>query len=54
MEKGDVAFLNQLVQALENAELKLEEAYKKQDYENFDASKKLILKVQSKIAEVSK
>ncbi|GAI32338.1 unnamed protein product, partial [marine sediment metagenome] len=31
-----------------------ERAYKKKDYENFDASKKLILQLQKKISEIIK
>jgi len=50
----DISFLNQLVDTLEEARLKLEEAYKKRDYENFDKSKKFIIQLQKKISEVIK
>lgn len=54
MKKGDIPFLNQLVKALEEGELKLEEFYNKKDYENFIKVKKFILQVQEKISEVVK
>ena len=47
----DISFLSQLVKALEEAELNLEEYYEKKDYENFEISKKFILQIQKKIAE---
>ncbi len=50
MEKGDIVFLNQLISSLENAEAKLEEAYKKKDYENFNQSKKIMMRVQEEIS----
>jgi len=53
--KGEnILELRQLGEALEEAGLKLEAAYKKQDYENFDASKKMILQIQKKISEIIK
>ncbi len=55
MKKGDdILELRQLGEVLEEAGLKLETAYKKKDYENFDASKKLILQIQKKISEIIK
>jgi len=52
MKKGEnILELRQLGEALEEAGLKLETAYKKKDYKNFDASKKLILQLQKKISE---
>ena len=54
MEKGDVEFLIQLVKSLENAELKMEEYYNKKDYENFNSSKKIIIRIQKKISEMTK
>lgn len=50
--KEDIMFLNQLVNALEEAELKLEEAYEEKNYEIFDNMKKLIMQIQSKISGV--
>ena len=52
MKKEDVAFLNQLIKALEEAESNLEEVYNKKDYESFNKSKKLILQIQKKISEI--
>ena len=54
MEKEDIEFLNQLVKSLEEAEPKLEEAYKNKDYETFNKLKKFILNIQKKIFEVVK
>jgi len=45
-------FLNQLITSLEEANLKLEEAYNNEDYENFNKAKKLILQMQQKIDEM--
>ncbi|MFC1710828.1 hypothetical protein ACFLZJ_01585 [Nanoarchaeota archaeon] len=49
MKKGDVAFLIQLVNALEQAEHSLEQAYESKDYDSFNKSKKLILQIQKRI-----
>ena len=46
---GDVEFLGQMAQSLEQAEKKLEEAYKKQDFEEFNRIKKFIVNVQQKL-----
>lgn len=46
-------FLNQLTASLEEASLKLEEAYNKEDYENFAKSKKLMLQIQKQINEMT-
>ena len=46
-----LSFLSQLITTLEGAELKLEEAYKKERPEQVKALKEFILKVQGKIAE---
>jgi len=48
----DVTFLNHLINALEESELKLEEAYDKKDYENFNRTKKMMLQIQKKISEI--
>ena len=47
----NMSFLSQLIKALEEAGLKLEEFYEKKDYKNFDKTKKLILQIQKKISE---
>ena len=52
IKKEDIMFLNQLVNTLEEAELKLEEAYEEKNYEIFDNMKKLIMQIQSKISGV--
>jgi len=52
MERGNIEFLNQLVQSLEKAELKLEDAYINQRSEEFNQLKKFILEIQKRISEV--
>ena len=54
MKKEDIPFLNQLVKSLEEAESKLEKAYEKKNYEEFNKSKKFMLKVQKQVSEVIK
>ena len=51
-KKEDVIFLNQLVRTLEEAELKLAEAYDEKNYESFNNMKKLIIQIQKKIQEL--
>ena len=51
MKKGDNVVLTQLLSSLEEAELKLEIAYKKNEYENFNKLKIMILNLQNKILE---
>lgn len=46
-----ISFLNQLVMSLEESELKLEQAYKKNKPEQLKAIKEFILKLQKKLAE---
>lgn len=48
----DVAFLNQAYGSLEEAEKKLEEAYRKNKPEQFKSVKEFILKIQRKMGEV--
>ncbi len=52
--RENIVFLDQLVKSLEEAELSLEEAYDKKDYEKFNKSKRFILEVQKKISEIIK
>ncbi len=52
--REEITFLRQLVDALEEAELKLEESYNKKDYESFNKLKKFILDVQRKISYMTK
>ena len=47
----EISFLNQLVIALEESEIKLEESYKKNKPEQFDIIRNFMLKLQSKISE---
>jgi len=49
-----IPFLNQLIMTLEGAELKLEQAYKKNNPEQVKAIKEFILKIQKKISEEMK
>jgi hypothetical protein len=48
---GNFPLLNQLVTGLEEAELKLEEDYGKENIEELNKAKELILKLQKRIAE---
>ncbi len=50
MEK-EASILIQLSKSLEEAEIKLETAYKEKDYDGFNKSKKLILEIQKNITE---
>lgn len=54
MKEENITFLNQLVQTLEEARLKLEEAYNKRDYEDFNKSKIMMKQIQKKISEIIK
>ena len=47
-------FLKQLVKSLQDAEIKLEEAYNKKDREKFNNTKSLMLKLQSQIQKKKK
>lgn len=44
-------FLNQLIISLEQAEIKMEQAYKRKKTEQFNAAKQFLLKLNKKIAE---
>ena len=50
----ELLFLSQLVKALEEAELKLEEFYNRDDHKNFNNTKNFMLTVLKKISEVVK
>jgi hypothetical protein len=50
-QTGSFPLLNQLITSLEDAELKLEEACKKDNYEEAATVKEFILKIQKQIAE---
>jgi len=51
IKKEDIPFLNQLVKSLEESELKLEKAYEKKNHEEFNKSKKFMMKIQKQISE---
>jgi hypothetical protein len=52
VKKEDVELLGQLAQSLQKAEIKLEEAYQKKNYDDFNKIKRFIMAVQAKISEV--
>ena len=54
MKKEDFLFLNQLIASLEEAEKNLEKAYEKRNYEKFNKSKKIMLRIQSEISSIVK
>lgn len=54
LPEEDVSFLEQLINTLQEVELKLEEAYKTKNYEKFNNAKKFILRIQEKISEIIK
>ena len=54
LRKKEISFLDQLINSLKKAELRLEKAYKKKNYDSFNEAKKLILEIQKKISNVLK
>lgn len=54
MNKEMIPFLNQLVKSLEEATIKLEQAYDKNDYEMAEKLKKFILEIQKRMSEILK
>jgi hypothetical protein len=52
MKKEESLFLNQLVNSLEEASEKLGKYYEKRDSENFNKSKKIMLKIQKEISDI--
>tara|TARA_B100001971_G_C17812353_1_gene344733 strand:- start:66 stop:245 length:180 start_codon:yes stop_codon:yes gene_type:complete len=54
LDKDDVLNLDHMIQSLKEAEVKLEEYHEKKDPMNFNKTKKLMLTIQKKIAEVVK
>jgi len=50
MKKEEVLFLSQLIASLDEAREQLERAYKKRDYEGFNKSKRIMLRVQKEIS----
>ena len=53
IKEGDEDVLAQIGKSLEEAGLKLEEAYNKKDYDNFNKAKRTLLQIQQKISEVT-
>lgn len=51
MKKEDILFLSQLIKSLEEAEGKLENSYDKRKYEEFNKTKKIMMKIQGEIAD---
>jgi len=51
MKRSDISFLMQLVESLEDSQKKLEEAYKSQDFEEFNKVKKFMLQIQMQISD---
>jgi hypothetical protein len=54
MQKEDISFLGQLVNSLEDAEIKLEKAYRERDAEDFNEIKSFMLEIQKQISEILK
>jgi len=54
MKKEELAFLNQMVDSIEKATIKLEESYEDKEFEKFNQAKKLILNIQRRISEILK
>jgi hypothetical protein len=52
LKREDLNLLRQLVSAMEEARMKLENYYQMNDVDNFNKAKKLILQIQKMIAEV--
>lgn len=49
-----MAFLSQLVKTLEEAEANMEKSYEKRNVENFNKSKKIMLRIQKEISDMIK
>ncbi len=54
INKEGISFLNQMIKSLEEAELKLEEAYERKDYEKLNQAKRFMIEIQGKISEALK
>ncbi len=54
MKKEEVVFLNQLIESLEDSEKKLEEAYNKNNFDDFNKIKKFMLDLQMQISKLLK
>jgi exonuclease VII small subunit len=49
MKRNDIGILTQIIDSLEEAELKLEEAYEKKDAGEFAKAKKFMIQMERKI-----
>ena len=54
MKKEDIPILNQLAESMEEAEAEFEDAYKRGNYDKFNESKKILMKIHQKISEIIK
>jgi hypothetical protein len=54
MKRGDMSFLRQLINSLEEAEAKLEQSYRNNDFAAFNRTKRTILQIHEKISEIIK
>ena len=54
MKRDEILFLNQLAKSLQESEVKLEETYKKREFENFNKTKKMMLRIQNEISNIIK
>jgi hypothetical protein len=52
LKSEDLSFLNQIVVSIEQAEIKLEQAYRKKRVDQFNAIKQFIIKLNKKVLEV--
>ncbi len=53
MKSGEIDFLEQLIRSLEDSIIEMEKSFKKKEAEKFNAAKKLALKINLKISEVT-
>jgi len=54
METEEISFLRQLIRSLEDSIMNLEKSYEKKDFDNFNKSKKMMLKIQKEISDMIK
>lgn len=52
MKQEEIAFLSQLVRALEDGGKDLEKSYLKGDYNGFNSSKKIMSRIQKEISDI--
>jgi len=50
----EIPLLEHLIKSLEELDLDLEDSYREGDHEKFDNTKKLMLKIQEKISDITK